>query len=204
MNEPLTTERERSLRRILGTSDPSQDSIPWAYARAALATLDAALEENKRLREVADEAMAYVAAHRAMVRGSLPLRSVLAKVRSFKWVQKMVNGALSDAIAAHGPINQVNLSSASKRVGGTVSAALRQLFTNTDFADLIIRLRQAEKKGGDAMDREDKLVRALGLAKHKAEQIRDGQCNPNARARAIIQVADAALSVDGGETNGSS
>jgi hypothetical protein len=37
------------------------------------------------------------------------------------------------------------------------------------------------------------LLGALKLAQHKAEQIRDGQCNPNARARAIIQVARAVL-----------
>ena len=41
--------------------------------------------------------------------------------------------------------------------------------------------------------RETVLVGALRLAKHKAEQIWGGQVNPKARARAIIQVADAAL-----------
>ncbi len=41
--------------------------------------------------------------------------------------------------------------------------------------------------------RETVLVEALRLAKHKAEQIWGGQVNPKARARAIIQVADAAL-----------
>jgi len=41
--------------------------------------------------------------------------------------------------------------------------------------------------------REGELVAALELARHKAEQIRDGQCNPVARADAIIQVARAAL-----------
>ena len=37
------------------------------------------------------------------------------------------------------------------------------------------------------------VLEALELAKHKAEQIRDGQCNPGARARAIIQVAAEAI-----------
>ncbi len=42
-------------------------------------------------------------------------------------------------------------------------------------------------------EREGELVAALKLAKHKAEQIRDGQSNPEQRARAIIQVAAGAL-----------
>ena len=42
-------------------------------------------------------------------------------------------------------------------------------------------------------DREGELVVALELAKQKAEQIRDGQSNSKQRARAIIQVARAAL-----------
>ena len=41
--------------------------------------------------------------------------------------------------------------------------------------------------------RERELVAALKLAKHKAEQIRDGQSNPEQRTRAIIQVAAGAL-----------
>lgn len=36
---------------------------------------------------------------------------------------------------------------------------------------------------------------ALWLAKHKAEQIRDGQCNAEARAKAIIYVATPALAL---------
>ena len=36
-------------------------------------------------------------------------------------------------------------------------------------------------------------LEALKLAKHKAEQIRDGECNPEARARAIILVVSPAL-----------
>ena len=45
----------------------------------------------------------------------------------------------------------------------------------------------------ESRSREGELVAALKLAKHKAEQIRDGQSNPEQRARAIIQVAASAL-----------
>lgn len=118
------------------------------------AQLAALTEEHERLRE-------YVIEHQAAFRGPLPLRSLVQKVRSYRWIQRMVNGALQNALTAHGAVDNTNLSSASKRVASTISAELRQLFTNENFADLIIRLRRAEKKGGDAMNQAGELAAAL-------------------------------------------
>jgi len=82
----------------------------------------------------------------------------------------MVNGSLQSAINAHGPINNINLSSASKRVAATINAELRRLFTDENLDELIIRLRQAEKKGGDAMRHAEQLEKEVEqLTQEQAE-----------------------------------
>ena len=119
-------------------------------------------------------------------RGPLALRSLPEKVRRYRWVQKIVNGALAGAINAHGPIDQVHLSSASKRVAGAINAELRKLFTEGNLTNLVERLRQAEKKGGDAMRRAEILEETAHLAIHKIEQTLAGQYREGQALKAAL------------------
>ena len=74
---------------------------------------------------------------------------------------------------------------------------LEQLFDEgcpyAETDDCRCRYMEMSRRALNGLDIAQEMREALKLAVHKAEQIRDGQCNPNARARAVIQVATEAL-----------
>lgn len=74
------------------------------------------------------------------------------------WLEKLAAGAIKSAIDAHGSINHLNCGSAAKRIAGFIRAELKATFTEAKVEEFIEQLRQAHKKGGDAMRQLEQLT----------------------------------------------
>jgi hypothetical protein len=73
------------------------------------------------------------------------------------------------------------------------NACLQKRVVERHGSDCIASWEEARTERDEARALAKRRKEALELAIHKAEQIRDGQSNPKQRARAIIQVARAAI-----------
>lgn len=85
------------------------------------------------------------------MKGAIALRGLVHKVRQCGWIERIVAGGLKNAIDTHGPIDRKNLSGAAKRVAGLLRARMEENFSEANVDEFLMRLRQAHKKGGDAM-----------------------------------------------------
>lgn len=90
-------------------------------------------------------------------RGPIALCGLVHKVRQGGWIERVVVGGLKSAIDAHGPIDRQNISGAAKRVAGLLRAQMEEGFSEANVDEFLERLRQAHKKGGDAMRKLDEL-----------------------------------------------